>query len=46
MGPTGTDGGLLEEPNANIIIQRLVNNSPSERLAKALTALGRAIKTI
>jgi len=31
---------------ANVIIQRLANSSPSDRLAKALTALGRAIKTI
>ena len=31
---------------ANVIIQRLANSSPSDRLAKALTALGRAVKTI
>jgi TnpA family transposase len=31
---------------ANVIIQRLANSSPSDRLAKALTALGRVIKTI
>lgn len=29
-----------------MIIQRLANSSPSDRLAKALTALGRAVKTI
>jgi TnpA family transposase len=46
MGPTGTGGGLVEEPDVNTIIQRLANNSPSGRLAKALTALGRAIETI
>jgi TnpA family transposase len=31
---------------ANVIVQRLANSSPSDRLAKALTALGRVIKTI
>ena len=31
---------------ANVIIQRLANSAPSDRLAKALTALGRAVKTI
>ena len=31
---------------ANVIIQRLANSSASDRLAKALTALGRVIKTI
>jgi TnpA family transposase len=31
---------------ANVIIQRLTNSTPSDRLAKALTALGRTIKTI
>ena len=31
---------------ANIIVQRLQNSSSSDRLAKALTALGRAVKTI
>lgn len=32
--------------SANVIIQRLANSSPSDRLAKALTALVRVIKTI
>ncbi len=31
---------------ANVIVQRLANSAPSDRLAKALTALGRAVKTI
>jgi TnpA family transposase len=31
---------------ANVIIQRLANSSPSDRLAKALTALGQVVKTI
>ena len=31
---------------ANVIVQRLTNSSPSDRLAKALTALGRTVKTI
>jgi TnpA family transposase len=31
---------------ANVIIQRLANSGPSDRLAKALTALGRVIKAI
>ena len=31
---------------ANVIVQRLASSSPSDRLAKALTALGRAVKTI
>jgi TnpA family transposase len=31
---------------ANVIVQRLANSSPSDRLAKALTSLGRVIKTI
>ena len=31
---------------ANIILQRLCNASPSDRLSKALTALGRLVKTI
>ena len=31
---------------ANVIIQRLANSSPSDRLAKALTALGQVAKTI
>ena len=31
---------------ANVIIQRLANSSSSDRLAKAFTALGRAVKTI
>ena len=31
---------------ANIIMQRLANSSPSDRLAKALAALGQVVKTI
>ena len=31
---------------AHIVLQRLVNRSPADRLAKALTALGRAVKSI
>ena len=31
---------------ANVIVQRLANSAPSDRLAKALTALGRVVKTI
>jgi TnpA family transposase len=31
---------------ANVITQRLANSSPSDRLAKALTALGQVVKTI
>jgi TnpA family transposase len=31
---------------AHVIIQRLANSSPVDRLAKALTALGRIVKTI
>ena len=31
---------------ANVIIQPLANTSPSDRLAKALTALGQVVKTI
>ncbi len=30
----------------HIVLQRLVNSSPSDRLAKALTMLGRVVKTI
>jgi TnpA family transposase len=31
---------------ANVIVQRLANSSSSDRLARALTALGRVVKTI
>ena len=31
---------------AHLIVQRLANSSPSDRLAKALTMLGRVVKTI
>ena len=31
---------------AHVVVQRLVGSSPSDRLAKALTALGRVVKTI
>lgn len=31
---------------AHVVLQRLTNASPSDRVAKALTALGRTIKTI
>jgi TnpA family transposase len=29
-----------------VVVQRLANSSPSDRLAKALTMLGRVVKTI
>lgn len=31
---------------AHVVVQRLANSSPSDRLAKALTMLGRVVKTI
>ncbi|MBA3387795.1 MAG: Tn3 family transposase, partial [Rubrobacter sp.] len=31
---------------AHVVVQRLAGSAPSDRVAKALTALGRAVKTI
>jgi TnpA family transposase len=31
---------------AHVVLQRLINASPADRVAKALTALGRAVKTL
>src|SRR6516225_9305659 len=31
---------------AHVVVQRLAGSSPSDRVAKALTALGRAVRTI
>jgi hypothetical protein len=48
VGSTGADRGLPASSHgaAHVVLQRLASSAPSDRLAKALTALGRALKSL
>jgi TnpA family transposase len=48
MGSAGAEAASLRNrvASAHVVLQRLANASPAARVSKALTTLGRIVKTI